>query len=117
EVRQGDTGITNHNHIQSLLRTPLFAPLVAYALEIQVRHGQWSGASDIIEYNEASRPQQFLTNQNIEQFVLSLFDKLPHERSNSTDLQATSPLRPALFDKDYRKQQFGLKITMKLVKQ
>ncbi|KAA6361287.1 MAG: hypothetical protein EZS28_043185, partial [Streblomastix strix] len=65
--------------------------VVAYALEIQVRHGQQIGASDRNKDNEASRPRSFLINQNIEQFVLTQVDKLVHELLNKTDPPAPSP--------------------------
>ncbi|KAA6383376.1 MAG: hypothetical protein EZS28_021098 [Streblomastix strix] len=80
-----------NNHNQSISRTPLFGSNVAYALEIQVRHGQQIGASDRNKDNEASRPPSFLINQNIEQFVLTQVDKLLHELLSKTDPPAPSP--------------------------
>ncbi|KAA6392547.1 MAG: hypothetical protein EZS28_011926 [Streblomastix strix] len=86
-----------NNHNQPISRTPLFTSFVAYALEIQVRHGQQIGASDRNKDNEASQPPSFLINQNIEQFVLTQVDILLHQLMNKTDPSAPSPVQPALF--------------------
>ncbi|KAA6360263.1 MAG: hypothetical protein EZS28_044210 [Streblomastix strix] len=84
-----ELALTNHN--KHISRTPLFGSVVAYALEIQVRHGQQICASDRNKDNKASRPPSFLINQNIEEFVLTQVDKLLHELLNKSDPQTPSP--------------------------
>ncbi|KAA6378483.1 MAG: hypothetical protein EZS28_025990 [Streblomastix strix] len=83
---------TPNNHNQLISRIPLFVQVVACALEIQVRHGQQSGASDRNEDNEASRPPSFLINQHIQQFVITQVEKLLHELLSKTDPTTPSPV-------------------------
>ncbi|KAA6354260.1 MAG: hypothetical protein EZS28_050213 [Streblomastix strix] len=100
--------VTKHalnNHNQPISRTPLFTSFVAYALEIQVRHGQQSGASDRNKDNEASRPPSFLINQNIKQSLLTQVDILLNKLLSKTNPPTPSLLRPALFGRDCWKEQ------------
>ncbi|KAA6377852.1 MAG: hypothetical protein EZS28_026621 [Streblomastix strix] len=103
ESKSMEHALNNHN--QPILRTALFAPLVADALETQQRHGQQSGASDRNKDNEASRPPSFLINQNSEQFVRTRVDKLLRALSSKTDPPTPSPLPPALGGRDWGKEQ------------
>ncbi|KAA6397087.1 MAG: hypothetical protein EZS28_007388 [Streblomastix strix] len=94
-----------NNHNQPISRIILFASFVAYAFEIQVRHGQQSGACDRNKDNEESRLPSFLINQNIEQFVLTQVDKRLHQLLSKTDPSAPSLLRSALFGRYCLKEQ------------